>query len=81
MRNKFSGRCETCNCFVAANAGEAIRTTTGRWVVRCEGHGTSINPVAAAAQAVLALVIKIWLEGGKVFCQPVSRLERAQFDN
>ena len=72
MRNKFPGRCETCNTNVAANAGEAVRTTNG-WRVRCAAHSNT-NPVTAAAQAVLALVIKLWLDGDKLFVSPVSRL-------
>jgi len=39
------------------------------WMVLCAAHGS-----VSAAQAVVALVIRVWLAAGRVFCAPVARL-------
>jgi len=71
MRNNYPGSCGTCGTRVAAQAGEATKLN-GRWIVLCAAHGTS--PAQTAAKAVLALVIRLVLAGGRVLCAPVSRL-------
>jgi hypothetical protein len=71
MTNKHPGNCETCRTRVPAGQGE-LRKAAGRWIVLCAAHGTT--PAVAAAQAVLALVIRVWLSAGRVLCAPVSRL-------
>jgi SWI/SNF-related matrix-associated actin-dependent regulator of chromatin subfamily A-like protein 1 len=71
MRNNYPGRCNTCQTHVPAQQGEA-RRIDGRWVVFCAAHGAT--PATQAAQAVLALVIRVWLSAGRVLCAPVSRL-------
>jgi SNF2 family DNA or RNA helicase len=74
MRNNYPGNCETCRTRVAASAGEATKLN-GRWVVFCAAHaGAGVTPAVTAAQAVLALVIRLTLAAGRVLCVPVSRL-------
>lgn len=74
MTNKHPGNCETCGTRVLAGQGE-LRKAATRWVVFCAAHGTpAAAPAVAAAQAVLALVIRVWLSAGRVLCAPVSRL-------
>jgi SNF2 family DNA or RNA helicase len=71
MQNKHPGNCETCRTRVPAGQGE-LRKVAGRWIVLCAAHGTA--PAVTAAQAVLSLVIRVWLAAGRVLCAPVSRL-------
>jgi hypothetical protein len=74
MRNNYPGRCDTCRTNVPAQQGEA-RKVEGRWIVFCARHSApGPAPAVAAAQAVLALVIRVWLSAGRVLCAPVSRL-------
>lgn len=71
MKNRHPGNCETCRTRVAAEQGE-LRKIAGRWIVLCSAHSSSV--AAATAQAVLALVVRIWFAAGRVLCAPVSRL-------
>jgi SNF2 family DNA or RNA helicase len=74
MRNNHPGNCQTCRTRVAAGAGEVTKVA-GRWTVFCAAHaGAGAAPAVVAAQAVMALVIRIALVAGRVLCTPVSRL-------
>jgi len=74
MKNKHPGKCNTCQTPVASGAGDLIKID-GRWAVLCAAHAGGVSTAAAA----LALVLRLWVEAGRVLCAPVSRLN-GKFD-
>lgn len=76
--NKHPGNCETCRTRVLAGQGE-LRKIGARWIVLCAAHGTVTTPAVTAAQAVMALVVRVWLAAGRVFCAPVGHLKDNAF--
>jgi hypothetical protein len=52
MTNKYPGKCSSCGSFVGAGAGQAVKSASGKWEVRCAAHGGGEAPTQTTSRTI-----------------------------
>lgn len=52
ITNKYPGKCSSCGCDVAAGNGQAVKSASGKWEVRCAQHSTGECTTPAPSSSI-----------------------------